>query len=177
MLRDLRSLARRSRVPARTLAGAIARPGARNDLVDLLHATPALASVAAGPVESGAKKREGAFPTLAKALAEQTPHIGFLRPYSVDLTGWLDDFAHAGVYDANGRVGRVALTAPAFALINDALAPVPGELRGEVFKSVAALGQRDRCPGAADRRSADGSRPWRPSPGFACDPTQVLPGG
>jgi phospholipid/cholesterol/gamma-HCH transport system substrate-binding protein len=177
LLTDLRSLARRSRVPARALAGAIAQPGSSNDLVDLLRAAPALARVAAGPVQSGGKQRDGAFPATAEALREQTPHVAFLRPYSVDLTGWLDDFAHAGVYDANGRVGRVALTAPAFALINNLLTPVPGELRGQVFKSVAAVGQRDRCPGAADRRSADGSRPWRPSPDFACDPSQVLPGG
>ena len=36
----------------------------------------------------------------------QTPQFAFQRPYTVDLTGWFDDFSHSGIYDALGSASR-----------------------------------------------------------------------
>jgi hypothetical protein len=53
---------------------------------------------------------------------------------------------------------------------------VPPQLRAQAFGSGAALNQRNRCPGAAEHPNEDGSNPYRPTPDFNCDPSQVLPG-
>ena len=42
--------------------------------------------------------------------------------------------------------------------------------------SRASTDQRNRCPGGGDHKSQDGSRPWKPTPDFNCDPSQVLSG-
>ena len=39
-----------------------------------------------------------------------------------------------------------------------------------------ATDQNNRCPGGGDHTAADGSRPWKPTPDYNCDPSQVLPG-
>ena len=173
MLRDVRGMARRGRAPVRQISAAIEAKGRLNDLLDLSVATLPLRDVVARPVDIRGRERPGTFSATAHALREQTPHMAFLRPYSVELTSWFDDFGHSNVYDAQGHIGRVSLTQAAFALTGDALQPVPPELRGEVFKSVASLGQRARCPGALERPGDDGSNPWKPSPDSPCDPSQV----
>jgi hypothetical protein len=53
---------------------------------------------------------------------------------------------------------------------------VPPSLREQAFKAAAATNQTNRCPGGGDHRSQDGSRPWKPTPDYNCDPSQVLPG-
>ena len=127
-------------------------------------------------MRANGKDRPGAFPASTKAIKDATPEIAFLRPYTVDLLGWFDDFSHSGTYDALGAASRVGIHASAFSLVDGQLTPVPPELREQAFKAAAATNQDNRCPGGGDHRSSDGSRPWKPTPDFNCDPTQVLPG-
>lgn len=157
------------------LSKTIRRSGEGNDLIELGRATLPFRDQVVGPVQRNGKERPGTFETSAKSLAGSRPHLAFLRPYSVDLTGWFDDFSHSGVYDANGSASRNALTVNAFALVNGVLQPVPQALRQQLFSQVATTGQNNRCPGSAERPAADGSNPFVPD-GFDCDRTQIPPG-
>ena len=109
--------------------------------------------------------------TSTKSLSRQRDHLGFFRPYTVDFTGWLDDFSHSGIYDANGSASRSATSVNAFSAAGGVLQPIPPALREEIFNSVVRRGQNNRCPGSIERGSV-----WKPSPDFACDETQVPPG-
>src|SRR3712207_9526578 len=100
----------------------------------------------------------------------------YFRPYTVDFTGWLDDFSHSGIYDANGSASRVATSVNAFAAIGAQLKLVPEQLRQELTNAVTASGQNNRCPGGSERPWSDGSNPWKPTEDFNCDPTQIPPG-
>ena len=64
----------------------------------------------------------------------------------------------------------------AFSFTEGALKPVPEELRRQVFEQVASRGQRNRCPGSTERPAADKSNPFKPSPDYNCDETQIPPG-
>jgi phospholipid/cholesterol/gamma-HCH transport system substrate-binding protein len=174
---ELRPLARDARPTFRDLSELLKAPGKGNDLIDLTNAQPALRDIAVGEVEENGKERPGAFPASTQAFDEAAPQVGYLRPYTVDLLGWFDDFSHSGTYDALGAASRVGVHANAFALLDGQLAPVPPELRDEVFQQVAETDQRNRCPGGGEHRAKDGSRPWKPAPDYNCDPNQVLPGG
>jgi phospholipid/cholesterol/gamma-HCH transport system substrate-binding protein len=176
-LAELRPLAKDARPTFHDLSRLLDAPGRGNDLIDLTTAQPALRDVAVGDVEENGEERPGAFPASTTALEQATPQVGYLRPYTVDLLGWFDDFSHSGTYDALGAASRVGIHASAFALLDGQLQPVPPELRDEVFQQVAATDQRNRCPGGGEHRSKDGSRPWKPTPDFNCDPSQTLPGG
>ena len=175
-LADLRPLARDARPTLRDVSRLVRSPGRRNDLIELQRGQPALRDVSVRAVEENGARREGAFPAAARALTGATPQVAFVRPYSVDLLGWFDDFSHSGVYDALGAVSRVGTHTSAFALLNGQLTPVPPQLRAQAFAASASLGQRNRCPGASEHPAEDGSSPYRPSPDYPCDPTQVLPG-
>ena len=175
-LAELRPLAQDARPTFNDLSGLLKAPGPANDLIDLTNSQPALRDIAARDVKENGKDRAGAFPASAKAIKDATPEIAYLRPYTVDLLGWFDDFSHSGTYDALGAASRVGIHASAFALANGQLSPVPPELRGAALEAGAALNQRNRCPGGGEHRSADHSRPWKPTPDFNCDPSQVLPG-
>jgi phospholipid/cholesterol/gamma-HCH transport system substrate-binding protein len=176
-LAELRPLAQDARPTFRDLSRLLKAPGKGNDLIDLTNAQVPLRDVAVGDVNENGRERPGAFPASTKALENATPQIGYLRPYTVDLLGWFDDFSHSGTYDALGAASRVGIHANAFALLDGQLKAVPAELRDEVFGAVAETDQRNRCPGGGEHRSEDGSRPWKPAPDFNCDPSQVLPGG
>ena len=176
-LAELRPLARDARPTLRDLQRLIRRKGSGNDLVELTRAQPELAEIAVDGIEENGQQREGALPASTKAMNGSTPIFSHLRPYSVDFLGWFDDFSHTGVYDALGAVSRASPHASAFLLANGQLVPVPPELRAAAFENVATLGQNNRCPGAGEHPGADGSNPWKPTPDYNCDPTQVLPGG
>ena len=176
-LAELRPLAQDARPTFHDLSSVLKAPGKGNDLVDLTDAQPALRDIAVGDVEQRGEERPGAFPASTKALEQATPQVGYLRPYTVDLLGWFDDFSHSGTYDALGAASRVGIHAGAFAAVDGQLQPVPPDLRDEVFQQVAATDQRNRCPGGGEHRSKDGSRPWKPTADFNCDPSQTLPGG
>jgi phospholipid/cholesterol/gamma-HCH transport system substrate-binding protein len=176
LLDQLRPFAREARPTVRDLAATITSPGANNDLIELTKSSVPLADELVRTAERNGQQREGALPASAKAFQGQTPATADLRPYTPDLLGWFDDFGHTGVFDANGGAARSMLNGNAFTLINGALTPIPPDLRDQVFKQAANIGQTDRCPGAAEHAAPDGSNPWRPSPDFPCDPTETLPG-
>jgi phospholipid/cholesterol/gamma-HCH transport system substrate-binding protein len=173
-LAELRPLAREARPTLRDLRRILRRRGGANDLIDLTNAQVPLRDVTVRDAEDG---RPGAFPAAADALEGTTPELAYLRPYTVDLLGWFDDFSHSGTYDALGAASRVGIHASAFALLDGQLAPVPPALRGAAFQAAAATDQRNRCPGAAERGAGDGSGPFKPSPDYNCDASQRLPGG
>jgi phospholipid/cholesterol/gamma-HCH transport system substrate-binding protein len=174
---ELRPLARDARPTLRDLSRIVRSGGADDDLIDLMKLQEPLRDATVASVEENGAKREGAFPASAKALAEATPEIAYLRPYSVDLLGWFDDFSHSGIYDALGASSRVGIHASAFTVLDGQLAPVPPLLRDEALQGGTERDQRNRCPGSAEHRADDGSNLWKPSPEYNCDPTQVLPGG
>jgi phospholipid/cholesterol/gamma-HCH transport system substrate-binding protein len=167
-LRELRPLARDARPTLRDLSRLIRTTGADNDLIDLTKRAPAVRDIAVRPVTANGKQREGAFPASVRALNQSSPLLAAARPYAVDLTGWFDDFSHSGAYDALGGASRVGLHLNAFAGVDGQLAPIPLNLRNQVFKAVASTDQRDRCPGSAERGTV-----WKPTPDFPCDETQV----
>jgi phospholipid/cholesterol/gamma-HCH transport system substrate-binding protein len=176
-LAELRPLARDARPTFRDLSALLKQPGNGNDLIDLVNAQPALRDIAVNEVNENGKDRPGAFPASTTALEEAAPQVAYLRPYTVDLLGWFDDFSHSGTYDALGAASRVGIHGSAFALLEGQLTPVPPALRDEAFEATAETDQRNRCPGGGDHQSPDGSRPWKPTPDFNCDPSQTLPGG
>jgi phospholipid/cholesterol/gamma-HCH transport system substrate-binding protein len=176
VLAELRPFARDATPTFRNLAMLVKTKGEANDLTDLAHSTLPFRDVTTRPGTYNGKQREGSFAAARRSLSGQTPQFAFQRPYAVDLTGWFDDFSHSGIYDANGSASRVSTTVSAFAFLDGALKPVPEDMRGKVFSEVATLGQRNRCPGAAERPAPDGSNPYRPSGDFDCDPSQIPPG-
>jgi phospholipid/cholesterol/gamma-HCH transport system substrate-binding protein len=175
VLRQLRGFATDARPTVHDLADVVRRSGKDNDLTELAYSTPPFRDVAVGPVRVNGKERRGSLAESAESLEHQTPHWAFQRPYTVDLTGWFDDFSHSGLYDANGSASRVATSVPAFRVI-EGLIPtlefVPYDQRAALFRSVAMIGQNNRCPGSAER-DRDGSSPWRPSPTYNCNPQHV----
>ena len=175
-VRELRPLALDARPTVRDLSRLVRRAGADNDLVELTRGTVPLRDIAMGPVQANGKEREGSFPATTKALNKSIKPLSFGRPYVVDLTGWFDDFGHSGNYDALGGYCRCAVQVSAFTLVNGFLAPVPQQMRAEVFSSLASLNQNSRCPGSSEHRAEDGSNPWKPTPDFNCNPAHTLPG-
>ena len=172
---ELRPLARDARPTFADLAEIMRRPGADNDALELTRLQPSLRDATVREVEANGKKRQAAFPAVARAVKDSAPIIASLRPYAPDALGWFDDFSHSGIYDARGAASRVGVHASAFVAAGGQLSPVPPELRGAAFEQAAALDQRNRCPGSADHVNPDGSNPWKPAE-VDCDPSQVLPG-
>jgi phospholipid/cholesterol/gamma-HCH transport system substrate-binding protein len=175
-LAELRPLAQDARPTVADLSRLLKAPRRGNDLIDLTNAQKPLRDIAVRDVNANGKSRDGAFPASTQAIKDATPEIAYLRPYTVDLLGWFDDFSHSGTYDALGAASRVGIHASAFAALDGQLSSVPPELREQAFKAAAATNQTNRCPGGGDHRAADGSRPWKPTPDYNCDPSQVLPG-
>jgi phospholipid/cholesterol/gamma-HCH transport system substrate-binding protein len=177
VLAQLRGLATDGRPAIRGLADLVRRPGANNDLLELSRTTLPLRDIAIGPVQANGRTRRGAFAESTESLHEQAHHFAFQRPYAVDLAGWFDDFSHSGIYDANGSASRVATSVNAFKVIDGTLPDLeldfiePGE-RAELFRQLASIGQANRCPGSVER-PRDGSNPYRPSPDYNCDPSQL----
>ncbi len=176
VLADLRPFARDAAPTIRDLTAVVKRPGKHNDLIELAHSTLPFRDVTTRPAIYNGKQREGSFSASARSLKGQTPHWAFQRPYTPDFTGWFDDFSHSGVYDANGSASRVSTNVSAFAFLNGTLVPVPEQLRNQLFARTATVGQRNRCPGSTERPAADKSSPYRPSPDYNCDPSQIPPG-
>jgi phospholipid/cholesterol/gamma-HCH transport system substrate-binding protein len=173
-LRELRPFARDARPTLRDLSKTVSSPGANNDLIELTKGVIPLRDIAIGPVVRNGETREGAFPASTRALSDAAPELAYGRPYAVDLTGWFDDFSHSGLYDALGGASRAAPHINANTLINGVLTPVPVSMRGLLPGTVT--GQNNRCPGSAEHAQPDGSVPFKPSPDYNCDPSQILPG-
>ena len=179
-LAELRPLARDARPTINDLSKIVSRPGDANDLIELTNLQPALRDVTTRKVKVNGKERDGAFKASQDALKGNTPEFAYFRPYTPDLLGWFDDFSHSGVYDALGAVSRVAVHADAFALTGAGGAGqfevIPPELRGKALEATLDRGQNNRCPGGGEHKSDDGTGPYKPTPDFPCDPSQVLPG-
>ena len=107
----------------------------------------------------------------------QTPHFAYFRPYVVDFTGWVDDFSHSGIYDANGSASRVATSVNAFAAVGAQLKLMPEELRQELVERASRGPARTTAARAAASAPPPTARnPWKPTEDFNCDPTQIPPG-
>jgi phospholipid/cholesterol/gamma-HCH transport system substrate-binding protein len=173
-LNELRPFARDARPAVRELSQTVRRRGADNDLVELLRRQPALDRIANQTAQRNGKDRPGAFPTTIKAFEGLTKQVAFLRPYAPDLVGWFDDFSTTGAYDALGNFSRAGLQLNGFTLgpALNAL-PIPPELRNLILSAGTKTGRNNRCPGSIERRAPDGSNPYKPSPDFNCDATQV----
>lgn len=137
----------------------VRRPGARNDVIDLLRGLPPLA-------------REGT-PTirdLVRTLREARPIVSELRPYLPDLVGGLSaGFGGnaGGYYDANGHFTRISLIGGPFSVNNSGnLVPLPTEEMGTGFQR----GLVRRCPGSAIYPAPDGSNQFLDEGQLSCDP-------
>ena len=126
-------------------------------------------------MERNGEEREGALPAAAEALEGATPRIAFARPYSVDFTGWLDDFSHSGNFDAMGGFSRIGTHVNAFSIKNGravaarAAARAPRtSTRLAKHRAVQPLSRLGR---ARPRRRLDAVVP--PDEDFNCDPTQL----
>jgi phospholipid/cholesterol/gamma-HCH transport system substrate-binding protein len=174
LMNELRPFARDARPAVRELSQTVRRPGRDNDLVELLRRQPALDRIANATAQRNGAARPGAFPTTIKAFEGVTKQIAFLRPYAPDLIGWFDDFATTGAYDALGNFSRAGLALNGFTLgpLLNAL-PIPAELRTLILSAGTKPGRNNRCPGSIERRAPDGSNPYKPSPDFNCDASQV----
>ena len=164
---ELRPLVRDARPTIGDLRRLVRSSGDGNDLTDLLRQAPAL--------ERAAKP---AFSNSIVALRKSTPVLTFIRPYSVDLVGWLRDFGQgASNYDANGHFARIQ---PIFNSFTFTDSPSGGTLTPSSRDArLAAVrpNQYKRCPGTASQPPADGSAPYRDANGtLDCDPSQVIPG-
>jgi phospholipid/cholesterol/gamma-HCH transport system substrate-binding protein len=176
VLAELRPFAREAVPTIRDLSQLVRGAGDHDDLIDLAKSVKPLRDIAIGPVRRNGKERPGSFETSTKSLKGSAPHFAFFRPYAVDFTGWLDDFSHSGIYDANGSASRVATSVNAFAAVGSQLQFVPETLRDELGNAVVRRGQTNRCPGSMERPARDKSNALKPSPTFNCDPSQIPPG-
>ncbi len=174
LLGELRPFAREARPAVRDVSQTIRRAGADNDLVELLRRQPALDRIANQVADRNGKDRPGAFPTTIEAFDGVTKQIAFLRPYAPDLVGWFDDFSTSGAYDALGNFSRAGLQVNGFTLgpLLNAL-PIPADLRNLVLSAGTKPMRNNRCPGSIERRAPDGSNPYKPTPDFNCDASQV----
>jgi phospholipid/cholesterol/gamma-HCH transport system substrate-binding protein len=170
---EVRRVVQGAEPTVRDVAALVRRPGRANDLIELNRAIPRLRRIAVGPVTRNGSEREGALPATTEALTSATPRVAFARPYSVDFTGWLDDFSHSGNFDALGGFARIGTHVNAFSFKGGTVAPIAPALRGQTLKELLTTGQNNRCPGAAERDRGDGSTIWRPTSDYNCDPDQL----
>ena len=175
LLADLRPFARNARPTFRDLSRTIRRPGAGNDLVELLNAQPAVARATTQKVRANGALRPSTFTSLTRSLNGGAPEMAFFRPYANDLTGWFDDFSSSGVYDANGGFSRagLALSAFTFSPLLGTILPVPLPLRKDVLAAGASIGRNNRCPGSDERDFGTNGVPYVPTADFNCDKTEV----
>jgi phospholipid/cholesterol/gamma-HCH transport system substrate-binding protein len=143
------------------------RPGANNDLTDLVRALPGLA-----------KQLTTSSPIAVTALQESVPITAVFGPYSPDLAGTLRTFGEgAGYWDADGHYVHFTGVFPDFKLgasspegENETLTPAASAQSAlEGLKT----GQLRRCPGAATQPAADGSSPFTDGELLSCDPTET----
>jgi phospholipid/cholesterol/gamma-HCH transport system substrate-binding protein len=160
LLERLRPLVTTATPAVHNFSEAFNRPGANNDLTDLIRALPALA-----------RTLTTSSPSSVTALQESVPITAFFGPYAPDLSGTLRTFGQAGAYyDANGHYARLTPVLPDFKLgANNNLAPTTPQAALENLKS----GQLRRCPGGATQPAADGSSPFVDNGLLTCDPLET----
>jgi phospholipid/cholesterol/gamma-HCH transport system substrate-binding protein len=161
LLERLRPLVTTATPAVHNFNQAFNRPGANNDLTDLIRALPALA-----------RTLTTSSPSSVTALQESVPITAFFGPYAPDLSGTLRTFGQAGAYyDANGHYARLTPLFPSFTLgENNTLKPAATPQAGLAnLKS----GQLRRCPGGATQPTADGSSPFVDNGLLTCDPLET----
>ena len=169
---QLRPFAADAQPTVRDLSKTIRRRGANNDLVELLRLQPAIDAEANKTEQRNGADRPGAFPVAQQALQGAEPQLAFLRPYTVDLVGWFDDFSTSGAYDAVGSFSRAGLEFNGFTFApGSGILPVPPELRADALSAAVQTGRNNRCPGSDERTAPDNSNPYVP-PGNNCDPNE-----
>ena len=139
-----------------------------NDLIDLLHKTPALAQ------QFGVSSK-----LTITALRKSQPVVTFIRPFAPELIGWIRDFGQgASNYDANGHYARIQPIFNAFSFTSNpaggVLTPLPPSGRSNFNQSDLLK----RCPGAASQPPEDKSAPFLDDGRLVgdCNPAQVPPG-
>jgi phospholipid/cholesterol/gamma-HCH transport system substrate-binding protein len=161
LLERLRPLLSTATPVVHNFSQTFSRPGANNDLTDLVRALPALA-----------QRLTTASPVSVTALKESVPITAFFGPYSPDLAGTLRTFGQAAAYyDADGHYVHVLPVLPDFKLgANNTL--TPAATPQDALEGLLS-GQLRRCPGAATQPAADGSSPFTDGELLDCDPTQT----
>src|SRR3954451_19009862 len=163
--RQLRPLVTDARPTIQDLSTLISRPGAGNDLIDLLRKQPRLTQVATP-----------AFKHTIKGLQQGTPVLQFIRPYAPDLIGWFRDFGQSTAnYDANGHFARISPIVNAFQFTDSPEGGTLTALQPSQRQVGLQSGNVRRCPGSATQAADDGSNPYAPE-GSDCDPSIVPPG-
>jgi phospholipid/cholesterol/gamma-HCH transport system substrate-binding protein len=162
LLRRLRPLVASARPTIADLRRLVRKPGAGNDLIELLRKAPGLERIA-----------KPTFAHSIQAFRKSTPVLSFIRPYTPELVGWFRDFGEGTAnYDANGHFARIQ---PIFNLfdIDDNTATINPKAGLQGFE----FDQLQRCPGGETQPTTDKSSPFRDSSGtLDCDPSQVPPG-
>ena len=167
-LRDLRPVVSRA-VPAfRDFRQTFDGPGKADDLLDALELLPSLGRIT-----------DKAFPQAEKTLAQSTPVLSFIRPYTPDLVGFARSFGGAAAtYDANGHYARTVPNFDAFSFQDDSdggtLTLKDQSERGT--SPYVTGGNLRRCPGASLPALSDASAPFVDNGPLAapdCDPGQV----
>lgn len=163
--KQLRPLVTDAKPTINDLRTLISRPGADNDLIDLLNKQPRLTKVATPT-----------FQHTIKGLQQGTPVLQFIRPYAPDLIGWFRDFGQTTAnYDANGHFARISPIVNAFQFTDSPEGGTLTALKPAERQVGLQSGKIRRCPGSATQAAKDGSNPYAPD-GSDCDPSIVPPG-
>ena len=171
LLEQLKPLAQDAVPTVRSLSRIVSRPGANNDLTDLVKLAVPLAAITVRQVKANGKLRLGAFPQSTTALNESTPELAVARPYAVDLTGWFEGYSHPGFSEATGIDNRVEVDINAFSLQTGTLTLLNPILQTLSTTGTLVSGQGDRCPGSMERGGL-----YYPESGFPCTPSEVPTG-
>ena len=177
LLVQLRPLAQDAVPTVRDLSRTISKPGANNDLIDLIKLGRPLEQATIATVFVNGKRRLGAFPISAQALQQSAPELAISRPYGQDLTSWFEGYSKPGGVDANGNYARVQGVVSQASLTTggtlNLLQPLDRVLNFQNLINSGDLktGQGDRCPGSMERGAV-----WYPQSGYPCDPSQVPSG-
>jgi phospholipid/cholesterol/gamma-HCH transport system substrate-binding protein len=166
-LRQLKPVLTNSVPVFRDLNRAVNLKGKSNDLAD-----------ATGYLTALQKRAADAVPITVKAMQDSEPILGFLRPYTPDLTAGIAHLNQtAGYYDANGHYVRVQ---PAGMGVFSPTTPLTAASSATPFADFGAFGGPNynlfkRCPGGSSAPLA-GSNPFS-SPPFLGPPNGTVTGG
>lgn len=171
LLEQLRPLAQDAVPTVKDLSSIVSKPGANNDLTDLVKLAVPLAAATVKPVNADGKVRPGAFPQTTTALNQSTPELSIARPYAVDLTGWFEGYSHPGFYEATGIDNRVEVDVNLFSDQTGTLSLLTPVLQSLSQAGLLVSGQGDRCPGSMERGGI-----YYPESGYPCTPSEVPTG-
>jgi phospholipid/cholesterol/gamma-HCH transport system substrate-binding protein len=171
LLEQLKPLAQDAVPTVRDLSKIVSKPGANNDLTDLVKLAVPLAASTVKPVNVDGKVRPGAFPQSTTALSQSTPEVSIARPYAVDLTGWFEGYSHPGFSEATGIDNRVEVDVNAFSDQTGTLSLLNPLFQTLSSSGLLVSGQGDRCPGSMERGGL-----FYPESGFPCTPSEVPTG-